>query len=154
MDDMERADHLAAAARKWCSMASLRRTVAAAEGPTLETLGQLLAAADHLERAREKVVEALDLWGKARLADEHEQVESMRRLGQEVVDALGELDREFGEQCVQVASALEAGGEHEDLLEVLELTALDHERLAEGRSLADLHDLLSAPSCSCCCSSE
>ena len=48
----------------------------------------------------------------------------------------------------------EAEGDPEDVLEARELAALNHERLAQGRSLGDLHDELSGHGCGCCSQGE
>jgi len=150
MNGIDRAHHLTEAARQWAVMATTRRHVAEEAGAGLEALGQLLGAAQHLERARETIAEALDLWGKAGLGDDSDRVRTARSLAAEIEAASADLDREFGTRCNRVVEVLEADGDPEDVLEARELAALNHERLAQGGSLGDLHEELSGPSCGCC----
>jgi hypothetical protein len=151
MNSTDPAKHLVEAARHWATIAATRRNIADGSGDTLEGLGQLLAAADSLERAREKVNEAIDLWGKAGLERNHEHVRGADALAAEIDSALGALDEAFGSACARVVTALETADEIEDLLEARELSALNHERLANGNGLAALADLMpSSGGCGCC----
>jgi hypothetical protein len=151
MNSNDPAAHLVEAARHWATIADTRKIMAESAGDTLEALGQLLAAAESLERAREKVTEAIDLWGKAGLERSHENVRNADELASQIGASLAEIDARFGITCAAVVSALEGSGEIEDLLEARELAALNHERLANGKGLADLADLLSGGAEVCAC---
>ncbi|MCP4895960.1 MAG: hypothetical protein GY906_03210 [bacterium] len=142
MSTIDPALHLVEAAQLWVAIAATRRTVADEGGDSLESLGQMLAAAESLERAREKINEAIDLWGKAGLDSEHENVQQAEALAAKIDTAASDLDNSFGQACSRVVVGLADEGDLEELLEARELAALNHERLAAGKGLAELTDLL------------
>lgn len=147
MNGNEAAIHLLEAARHWAAIASTRRAIAQNLGDTLEALGQLLAAAEGLERSREKINEAIDLWGKDGRESSDDNVREADALASEVDAAREDLDSAFGNAVTQVVKTLESDGEVDDLLEARELAALNHERLAAGKGLAELTDLLPGGGC-------
>ncbi len=142
MNTTDAAQHLLEAARHWAAIAATRRQVADESGETLESLGQLLAAAESLERSREKINEAIDLWGKAGIDDTDDQVRGANALANQIDTAQKDLDNAFCTMIVRVVESLAADDEVEDLLEARELAALNHERLATGKGLAELTDLI------------